>query len=164
MIKISKNERNFLEDVGLIRYRKTNKNGIITQDANLVVCNKEHVGKNAKTYYVVETFEILAFLGKFSEINVQKITATQLDILKNKGYATDKNIQTWGTYIPGALVYQDADGQYYVRKIAKILLDSGIWSNSRSKKEKILSSYESKDNFEDVDSEEISMENLFFKG
>lgn len=155
LIKISKNERNLLQDAGLIKERKVNKNGLITQDANLVVCNKEHVGKNSKTYYVVESFDILAFLGKYDMINVQKITDDQLASLMDKGYVNNSNIQTWGNFVKGAIVFQDYKGQYYVKKISKMLLDVGIWNNSKTRKEKIVG------NFEDSDSDNITMEDLF---
>lgn len=157
MIKINKDERIALEVAGLIKYRKVNNRGNVTQDANLVVCNREHIGKNSKTYYVVESFEVLAFLGKYDKINVQKITQAQFNSLKDKGYVTNDNVQTWRSYVPNALVYQDWNGQYYVRKIAKILLDAGIWSNSKTRKERILSTYDSVESEEDF----TSMEQLF---
>ena len=59
MIKISKNERNNLKRVGLLKERKI---GFNRQDANYTVANREHVGRD-KTIYVTEEPEIMLFLG-----------------------------------------------------------------------------------------------------
>lgn len=61
MIKITKTQKEALEKAGLIKYRKV-KNGIEVQSPNLYVANREHMGRD-KTYYVVEEYKILQFLG-----------------------------------------------------------------------------------------------------
>ena len=46
----------------------------------------------------------------------------------------DKNKQTWGTYVPEALVFQDMTGQWWVRKIASMLIETGIWTANKNKR------------------------------
>ena len=139
MIRISKLERDALDAVGLIRYRKV-KNGKITDDATLKVCNREHVGKNVKTYYVTESFEVLAFLGKLEGLNLQKINSYQMRQLEKTGYVTEANKQYFGTYVPDAVVYQDENLEWWAKKNPKMLIDAGIW------KERPLNYYNNKRN------------------
>ena len=133
MIRVSKLERDALDKVGLIQYRKV-RNGHIINDSTLKVCNREHVGKNCKTYYVVASFEVLAFLGRMEGLNLQRISPYQLNTLEKAGYVNDKNKQTWGTYVPEALVFQDMTGQWWVRKIASMLIETGIWTANKNKR------------------------------
>ena len=65
MIKISKSQREALENAGLIRYRKV-KNGIETESPNIYVASREHLSRS-KTYYVVEEPKIMKFLGLWVE-------------------------------------------------------------------------------------------------
>ena len=65
MIKISKSQREALENAGLIRYRKV-KDGIETESPNIYVANREHLSRS-KTYYVVEEPKIMKFLGLWVE-------------------------------------------------------------------------------------------------
>lgn len=61
MIKITKSQKEALENAGLIRYRKV-KDGVEIQSPNLYVANREHMSRS-KTYYVVEEAKIMKFLG-----------------------------------------------------------------------------------------------------
>ena len=72
MIRITKQEREALDSVGLIRYRRQYGKNIL-QDSNLVVTNREHIGKNSKTYYVVEEPAVMKFLGHYEGLNLQRI-------------------------------------------------------------------------------------------
>lgn len=65
MIKISKSQREALENAGLIRYRKV-KDGIETESPNIYVANREHLSRS-KAYYVVEEPKIMKFLGLWVE-------------------------------------------------------------------------------------------------
>ena len=65
MIKISKSQRDALENAGLIRYRKV-KDGIETESPNIYVANREHLSRS-KAYYVVEEPKIMKFLGLWVE-------------------------------------------------------------------------------------------------
>lgn len=58
MIKIDREDFDRLREAGLIKF-KTNHSS-----PNFYICNKEHNGKS-KTYYVVEDFKILKYLGIF---------------------------------------------------------------------------------------------------
>ena len=65
MIKISKSQKEALENAGLIRYRKV-KDGIETESPNIYVANREHLSRS-KAYYVVEEPKIMKFLGLWVE-------------------------------------------------------------------------------------------------
>ena len=65
MIKITKSQREALENAGLIRYRKT-KGGVEIQSPNIYVANREHMSRS-KTYYVVEEAKIMKFLGLWKD-------------------------------------------------------------------------------------------------
>ena len=65
MIKISKSQKEALENAGLIRYRKV-KDGIETESPNIYVANREHLARS-KAYYVVEEPKIMKFLGLWVE-------------------------------------------------------------------------------------------------
>lgn len=65
MIKISKSQKEALENAGLIRYRKV-KDGTEIQSPNIYVANREHLSRS-KTYYVVEEPRIMKFLGLWVE-------------------------------------------------------------------------------------------------
>lgn len=61
MIKVSKTEIENLRKAGLLKDKITHK-GITSQEANYVVVNKEHIGRD-KSYYVVEEYKIMRYLG-----------------------------------------------------------------------------------------------------
>ena len=124
MIRVSKTIRQELEEVGLIRYRKE---GVRASDANLVVANREHVGKNAKSYYVVEEPEILLFLQRYETLNLQKLRPDQVQMLKEKGIINEENIQYPREYKPSAIAFVDDRGQYRCKRIASIMLALGYW-------------------------------------
>lgn len=65
MIRISKSQKEALENAGLIRYRKV-KDGIEIESPNIYVANREHLSRS-KTYYVVEEPKIMKFLGLWVE-------------------------------------------------------------------------------------------------
>lgn len=56
MIRIDREDFDKLRKAGLIKFKKHNSS------PNFYICNKDHKGKS-KTYYVVEEFKILKFLG-----------------------------------------------------------------------------------------------------
>lgn len=133
MIKITKQEREELERVGLIRYRRQYGHKII-QDSNLVITNREHVGKNSKTYYVVEEPNILKFLGRYEGLNMQKITKAQFDLLKEKGLLPENKIQHWGEYKPGAICYENQFGELRIMKVTSHMIALNLWKNNKQKR------------------------------
>lgn len=130
MIRISKSMRNELEQVGLIKYKKKGYNA---QDPNLVITNREHVGKNAKTYYVVEEPEIFIYLQRYDELNIplQKIRPDQVNTLLETGVITDDMIQRPKEYKPKAVVFMDDEGQYRCKKVTGIMVALGYWKANR---------------------------------
>ena len=65
MIKITKAQKEALENAGLVRYRKV-KAGVEIQSPNIYVANREHLSRS-KTYYVVEETKIMKFLGLWTD-------------------------------------------------------------------------------------------------
>lgn len=130
MIRITKSERSELERVGLLRSRKI---GLNAQDANFTVVNKEHCARDKSTY-VVEDPEIMLFLGKYDNMNLQRISMNQYNKLTEKKILTKDNIQHWGDYVHNAIAFQDAFGVWRCKKVSKIMLELGIWSNNKTKK------------------------------
>ena len=129
MILITKNERKALDEVGLLRYKRT---GFNPQDQNFQVVNREHVGRD-KSIYVTEEPEIMAFLGKYDNLNLQKITESQVSQLVSANMLNDNNMQKWGTYVPNAIAFEDREGQWRIKRITKIMLFLGIWKSSKAK-------------------------------
>ena len=128
MILITKNERKALDEVGLLKYKKIGYN---RQDQNFQVVNREHVGRD-KSIYVTEEPEIMAFLGRYENLNLQRINNGQVKQLISSGYLTENNMQKWGTYVPNAIAFEDRDGQWRCKKITKIMLYLGIWKTNKS--------------------------------
>lgn len=129
MIKVSKYERSELERVGLLKHRKVGYNA---HDANFTVVNREHLGRSKKTY-VTEEPEIMLFLGRYWGMNLQRVNHKQFkQLINNKLVARDK-IQKWGTYVPGAIAFEDSFGNWRVKKIPKIMFELGIWSENKSR-------------------------------
>ena len=128
MILITKNEKKALDEVGLLRYKRT---GFNPQDQNFQVVNREHVGRD-KSIYVTEEPEIMAFLGRYENLNLQRINNGQVKQLISSGYLTENNMQKWGTYVPNAIAFEDRDGQWRCKKITKIMLYLGIWKTNKS--------------------------------
>ena len=129
MILITKNERKALDEVGLLRYKRT---GFNPQDQNFQVVNREHVGRD-KSIYVTEEPEIMAFLGRYENLNLQKINESQVNQLVSANMLNDNNMQKWGTYVPNAIAFEDRGGQWRVKKITKIMLYLQIWKSSKAK-------------------------------
>ena len=129
MILITKYERKALDEVGLLRYKRT---GFNPQDQNFQVVNREHVGRD-KSIYVTEEPEIMAFLGHYENLNLQKINESQVNQLVSANMLNDNNMQKWGTYVPNAIAFEDRGGQWRVKKITKIRLYRGIWKSRRAK-------------------------------
>lgn len=127
MIQISRLQRKKLDEVGLINYKKV---GLHPQDPNLVVVNKEHLSRD-KTYYVVETKEILLFLQMYDGLDLQRIRPDQLQILLDANLVNEEKIQRPGEYKPGATVFQDDGGQYRCKKITNYMLALGLWKNAK---------------------------------
>lgn len=65
LIKITRTQKDEMVKAGILRDKKT-KNGITIEEANYVVANKEHCGRD-KTYYVVEEYKVKKFLGLIKE-------------------------------------------------------------------------------------------------
>lgn len=130
MIRISKTMRNELERVGLIKYKKIGYNA---QDPNLVVTNREHVGKNAKTYYVVEEPEILIYLQLYDELNIplQRIRQDQVKYLLDNNIIDENMIQKPKEYRPNAIVFLDDEGQYRCKKVTAIMVALGYWKANK---------------------------------
>ena len=129
MILITKNERKALDEVGLLKYKRT---GFNPQDQNFQVVNREHVGRD-KSIYVTEEPEIMAFLGRYENLNLQKINESQVNQLVSANMLNDNNMQKWGTYVPNAIAFEDRGGQWRVTKITKIMLYLQIWKSSKAK-------------------------------
>lgn len=125
MILISKQEREALDKAGILQYHRKLKNGGFN-DANFVVVNRQHNGRTKHTY-VTELPEVLAFLGKYDSMNLQKITNEQLEVLKKDKLVTDKTIQKWGEYNPDATVYIDEDGCPRIKKVTSYMKKLGYW-------------------------------------
>ena len=127
MILITKDERAALDNVGLLKYKKT---GINAQDQNVVVVNKEHMSRD-KSYYVVESPEVMLFLGHYENLNLQKIRKDQLKTLQDKNMLHEGNMQKWGTYVPNAIAFEDAYGQWRIKRITNLMLTLGIWKSNK---------------------------------
>lgn len=128
MILIDKWEREALDRVGLLRYRRVGRN---SQDQNFQVVNKEHCGRNKRTY-VAEEAEIMAFLGHYENLNLQKINNNQYQQLVAGGLLTAENSQKWRTYVPNAIAYEDKEGQWRIKKVTKLMLFLGIWKSNKA--------------------------------
>lgn len=132
MILINKRERQALDNVGLLKYKRVGYNA---QDQNFQVVNKEHCGRD-KSVYVAEEPEIMAFLGYYDNLNLQKINENQYKQLVTGGLLTSNNSQKWGTYVPNAIAYEDREGQWRIKKVTKLMLFLGIWKNNKGNSNK----------------------------
>lgn len=131
MLLITRDEKNMLDKFGLLKHKRT---GLNYQDANFQVANREHPSR-AKTYYVVESLDILTTLGKFEKCeNLVKITKEQLNQLESAKLINKDEIQHDGEYVYKAAAFISKDGEVYIHKVAKFLLFLGIWKNNKSKK------------------------------
>lgn len=133
MIRITKQERDALEKVGLIRFRKQYGNKIV-QDSNLVITNKDHVGKNSKTYYIVEEPTLMKFLGYYDGLNLQRINDSQFELLVEKGLLTEDKIQHWGEYKSNAVCYENQFGERRIVKVTQLMLALGLWKTNKGKR------------------------------
>lgn len=129
MILVTRQEKETLDKVGLLRYRRT---GLNPQEPNFRVVNKDHSSRS-KHYYVVEEPEILAFLHMYDGLNLQKIRKDQLEILKSKGLVSEDNIQHPNEYKVKATVYVDPEGQIRCKKISSYMFALNIWKNKKDK-------------------------------
>jgi len=127
MILITKDQRAALDKVGLLQYKRV---GINAQDQNFVVVNKEHMSRD-KSYYVVESPEVMLFLGRYENLNLQKIRNDQLKMLQENKMLHDGNMQKWGTYVPNALAFEDEEGQWRIKKVTNLMLALGIWKSNK---------------------------------
>lgn len=89
MIKITKSQKEALENAGLIRYRKV-KDGIEIQSPNIYVANREHMSR-AKTYYVVEETKIMKFLGYWKDTSRKNKNHNNRNFNNNKKRDFKKN-------------------------------------------------------------------------
>lgn len=138
MIRITRFQRDALESVGLLKYRRK---GFNPQDQNFSVANKEHVSRD-KTYYVVEEPEIMLFLGYYENQNLQIISKRQYEQGITDGLFTEKEVQKWGEYNPSAVVFIDWAGRYRVKRAAKIMIGLGIWKPNNARKSVVVESAE----------------------
>ena len=88
MLSVGRRQIDALREVGLLKDKKT---GLNVQDPNYTVLNKFHKAR-AKTYAVVETPEILAFLECWDRCNLQEITARQFNQLVEEKRLNESNI------------------------------------------------------------------------
>ena len=128
MIQISRFQRDELDRVGLLKYKRTGYNA---QDQNFVVVNREHVGRN-KTYYVVETPEVLLFLQQYDTLNLQRLRPDQLQRLKDDKLVKESQIQYPGEYKPAAFVFVNDAKEIRMKKIATLMIHLGIWKSNKS--------------------------------
>lgn len=130
MVKITKTEREALEKVGLLKHKKTGYNSC---DPSFYVANKEHTGRNKHTY-IVESPEVMKFLGRYENQNLQRINEKQYESLCEAGLVHEKNTQYWGQYNPKAICYQSQFGDFRVAKITPIMMHLGLWKDNKRKK------------------------------
>lgn len=128
MILITKSERQALDNVGLLKYKRTGYN---PQDQNFQVVNREHCGRD-KSVYVTEEPEIMAFLGHYENLNLQRVNDGQVKQLISGGFLNDNNMQKWGTYVPNAIAFEDREGQWRIKKVTKLMLFLGIWKSNKA--------------------------------
>lgn len=128
MILITKSERQALDNVGLLKYKRTGYN---PQDQNFQVVNREHCGRD-KSIYVTEEPEIMAFLGHYENLNLQRVNDGQVKQLISGGFLNDNNMQKWGTYVPNAIAFEDREGQWRIKKVTKLMLFLGIWKSNKA--------------------------------
>ena len=129
MILITKSERQALDNVGLLKYKRTGYN---PQDQNFQVVNREHCGRD-KSIYVTEEPEIMAFLGRYENLNLQRVNDGQVKQLVSGGFLNDNNMQKWGTYVPNAIAFEDREGQWRIKKVTKLMLELNIWKSNKAK-------------------------------
>ena len=129
MILITKGERQALDNVGLLKYKRTGYN---PQDQNFQVVNREHCGRD-KSIYVTEEPEIMAFLGRYENLNLQRVNDGQVKQLVSGGFLNDNNMQKWGTYVPNAIAFEDREGQWRIKKVTKLMLELNIWKSNKAK-------------------------------
>lgn len=128
MILITKSERQALDNVGLLKYKRTGYN---PQDQNFQVVNREHCGRD-KSIYVTEEPEIMTFLGRYENLNLQRVNDGQVKQLISNGFLNDNNMQKWGTYVPNAIAFEDREGQWRIKKVTKLMLHLGIWKSNKA--------------------------------
>lgn len=90
------------------------------------------MSKSKKTY-VTEEPEIMLFLGKYQGMNLQRLNYKQFKQLLSKKLIARDRIQNWGTYVPGAIAFEDSFGTWRVKKIPKIMFELGIWSENKNR-------------------------------
>lgn len=157
MIRITKQERDLLDKVGLIRYRRQFGNKIL-QDSNLVITNREHIGKNSKTYYIVEEPAIMKFLGYYDGLNLQRINQNQYNLLVQKGLLSEDKIQHWGEYNPKAICYENQYGERRIMKVTQLMLALNLWKTNKQKRDSKRN--EKTDEESNIDIDEFSQENF----
>lgn len=131
MIAITKKERDDLQENGLLQFKKV---GVVKEDSNFYVANKTHKSRD-KSYYVVETPEILKYLGYYEDCNLQKISKNQLDNLLKNNYIAENQVQKEGKYVADAIAFVANDGRIFIEKIAKNMIFLGIWKRKEFKKD-----------------------------
>lgn len=117
MVLINKFDKKRLEKAGLWKHKQK---GRFSQESNFSVCNKQH-NSRAKTYYIVETFDVMRFLEMWDKSNVKRISEQELKKLKDKKIITEKNTQKYGEYVENAKCFIARNGDIYISRENKIL-------------------------------------------
>lgn len=76
----------------------------------------------------------MLFLGKYDGMNLQMINESQLKKLQEKGMLNEQNMQRWMQYVPNAIAFQDAFGQWRIKKVTKIMIELGLWKDNRQRR------------------------------
>lgn len=76
----------------------------------------------------------MLFLGKYDNLNLQRINNSQYNLLVSKGYITPQNTQRWGEYVPNAVCFQDWTGQWRIKKVTKMMFELGLWKENNRRK------------------------------
>lgn len=156
MVKITKSEREALERVGLLRHKKVGYNAC---DPSFYVANKEHTGRNKHTY-IVESPEVMKFLGRYEDQNLQRINEKQYESLCEAGLVNEKNTQYWGQYNPKAICYQSQFGEFRIAKITPLMMHLGLWKDNKRKKMAKMQSRMMAENGSDFVGNELGVNDL----
>lgn len=127
MIQINKREKVALQKAGALKYKLQPSRKHPAQEANFVTVNRQKSGPKRHTY-IIETIEILAFLGRWDSLSfLQKITPTQAKMITDAGLVEENQIQRYGEYKEGAVMFVSYDGTYRIKKITELMKAAGIW-------------------------------------
>jgi len=126
MIRITKQERDLLNSVGLLQFKRLPCYKAVGQDSNFVTVNRGKRARQRHTY-VSETTEILTVLEKYNMLDLQILTKEQLQQLKDEGLVTEAQIQYPNTYTEKATVFISRSGQIRCKKVTSYMTALGLW-------------------------------------